>query len=69
MLLNQSDARRLERYLPGSNLHRVYFSLAMFQLVSCSLSLAISWQNTYAHKLPKLCSVTLTINCVAGAWK
>ena len=36
-----------------------YFSLAKFQLVSCNLSLAMIWQMTYNHKLPKLCSATL----------
>ena len=35
------------------------FSLANFQLVSCNLSLAMIWQMTYTHKLPKLCSTTL----------
>ena len=35
------------------------FSLAKFQLVSCNLSLAMNWQMTYAHNLPKLCSATL----------
>ena len=47
--------------LPASqNLLSVYFSLAKFQLVSCNLSLAMIWQRTYTHKLPKLCSATLT---------
>ena len=41
------------------NLLSVYFSLANFQLVSCNLSLAMIWQMTYTHKLPKLCSATL----------
>ena len=27
--------------------------------MSCNLSLAMIWQMTYAHKLPKLCSATL----------
>ena len=31
-----------------------------FQLVSCNLSLAMISQMTYTHKLPKLCSATLT---------
>ena len=39
------------------------FSLAKFQLVSCSLSLAMIWQMTYTHKLPKLCSATLSPVC------
>ena len=34
------------------------FSLPKFQLVSCNLSLAIIWQMSYTHKLPKLCSAT-----------
>ena len=33
----------------------VYFSLAKFQLVSCNPSLAMIWQMTCTHKLPKLC--------------
>ena len=37
----------------------VYFSLVTFQLVSCNFSLAMVWQITYTHKLPKLCSATL----------
>ena len=43
----------------NQNLSSVYFSLAKFQLVSCNLSLAMIWQMTYTHKLPKLCSATL----------
>ena len=35
------------------------FSLTKFQLVSCNLPLAMIWQMTYPHKLPKLCSATL----------
>ena len=38
----------------------VYFSLAKLQLVSCNLSLAMIWQMTYTHKVPKLCSATLS---------
>ena len=34
------------------------FSPAKFQLLSCHISLAIIWQMTYTHKLPKLCSPT-----------
>ena len=41
------------------NLSSVYFSLAKFQLVSGNLSLAMIWQMTYTHKLPKLYSPTL----------
>ena len=43
----------------NQNLSSVYFSVAKFQLVSCTLSLAMIWQMTYTHKLPKLCSTTL----------
>ena len=55
----------------NQNLSAVYFSLAMFQLVSFNFSLAMVWQNTYTrdHKLPKLCLASLTITCVTGAWK
>ena len=44
----------------------VYFPLAKFQLVSCNLSLAMFWQITKSHKLPKLCSTTLNMfkNCL-----
>ena len=53
---------RKRHILPASqNLLSVYFSLAKFQLVSCNLSLAMIWQRTYTHKLPKLCSVTLNV--------
>ena len=45
----------------NQNLLSVYFSLAKFQLVSCNLSLAMIWQMTYTHKVPKLCSATLTV--------
>ena len=45
----------------NQNLLSVYFSLAKFQLVSCNLSLALIWQMTYTHKLPKLCSATLNV--------
>ena len=52
---------RRRQILPVShNLLSVYFSPAKFQLVSCNLSLAMIWQMTYTHKLPKLCSATLT---------
>ena len=44
----------------NQNPSSVYFSLAkFFQLVSCNLPLAMIWQVTYTHKLPKLCSATL----------
>ena len=42
------------------NLSSIYFSLSKFQLVSCNLSLAMIWQMTYTHKLPKLCSAALS---------
>ena len=45
----------------NQNLSSVHFSLAKFQLVSSSLSLAMIWQMTYNHKLPKLCSATLIL--------
>ena len=51
---------RKRHILPASqNLLSVYFSLAKFQLVNCNLSLAMIWQMTCTHKLPKLCSATL----------
>ena len=51
---------RKRQILPvNQNLSTVYFSPAKFQLVSCNLSLAMIWQMTYTHKLPKLCSATL----------
>ena len=51
---------RKHQILPVTqNLLSVYFSLAKFQLVSCNLSLAMIWQMTYTHKLPKLYSATL----------
>ena len=43
----------------NQNFSSVYFSLAKFQLVSCNLPLAMIWQMTHTHKLPKLCSDTL----------
>ena len=42
------------------NLSSVYFSRAKFQLVSYNFSLAMIWQITYTHKLPKPCSATLS---------
>ena len=48
------------QFLPvNQNLSSVHFSLANFQLVSSNLSLAMIWQMTYNHKLPKLCLATL----------
>ena len=52
---------RKRQFLPvHQNLSSVHFSLAKFQLVSSNLSLAMIWQMTHNHKLPKLCSATLT---------
>ena len=51
--------RKRHILLVNQNLSSVYFSLAKFQLVSCNLSLAVIWQMTYTHKLPKQCSATL----------
>ena len=52
---------RKRHILPNSqNRLSIYFSLAKFQLVSCNLSVAMIWQMTYTHKLPKLCSATLS---------
>ena len=50
--------RKLEILPVNQNRSSVYFSLARFQLVSCNLSLAMIWQMTYTHKMPKLCSAT-----------
>ena len=53
---------RKRQILPvNQNFSSVYFSLAKFQLVSCNLPLAMTWQMTYTHKLPKLCSATLNM--------
>ena len=38
------------------------FFTCQVQLMSCNLSLAMIWQMTYTHKLPKLCSASL-IDC------
>ena len=55
---------RRRQILPvNQNVSLVYFSPAKFQLVSCNLSLAMIWQMTYTHKLPKLCSATLSPVC------
>ena len=53
---------RKRQILPANqNLFSVYFPLAKFQPVSCNLFLAMIWQMTYTHNLPKLCSATLII--------
>ena len=44
----------------NQSLSSVYFSLGTFQLVSCNACLVMIWQMTYTHKLPKLCSATLS---------
>ena len=46
----------------SQNFSSTYFLIAKFQLVTGNLSLAMIWQMTYTHKLPKLCSATLTKN-------
>ena len=51
--------RKRQILLVNQNLSSVYFSPAKFQVVSCNLPLAMIWQMTYPHKLPKLCSATL----------
>ena len=51
--------RKLDILPVNQNRSSVYFSLAKFQLVSSNLSLAMIWQMTYTHKMPKLCSATL----------
>ena len=56
---------RKRQFLPvNQNLSSVHFSLAKFQLVSSNLSLAMIWQMTYNHELPKLCSATLIGGCL-----
>ena len=63
---------RKRQLLPvNQNLSSVYFSLAKFQLVNWNLSLAMIWQMTCTHKLPKLCSATLTyvIFSFVEVWK
>ena len=47
-----------------TNFSPVYFSLVKLQLVSCNVSLAMIWQITYTHKLPKLCSAALYLTLV-----
>ena len=60
---------RKRQILPvKQNLSSVYFSLAKFQLVSCNLFLAMTWQMTYTHKLPKLCSATLRAQPTLWTW-
>ena len=59
--------RKLEILPVNQNRSSVYFSLAKFQLVSCNLSLAMIWQMTYTHKMPKLCSATLTHETVCNS--
>ena len=55
------ETTKTSHFTCQTNFSPVYFSLAKFQLVSCNVSLAMIWQITYTHKLPKLCSATLTL--------
>ena len=58
---------RKRQILPvNQNRSSVYFSVAKFQLVSRHLSLAMISQITYTHKLPKLCSGTLSWSIFVG---
>ena len=51
---------RTRQILPvNQNLSSVYFLLAKFQLVSCNLPLAMTWQMTYNSQTAKTCSATL----------
>ena len=60
---------RKRQFLPvNQNLSSVHFSLAKFQLVTRNLSLTMIWQMTYNHKLPKLCSATLTVISEGSAY-
>ena len=53
------------QFLPvNQNLSSEHFSLAKLQLGYSNLSLAMIWQMTYNHKLPKLCSATLIGGCL-----
>ena len=65
---------RISQIIPvNQNLSSVYFSIVKFQLVSCNLFLAMIWQMTYTHKLPKLCLATwrgtLTLIFFCLGWK
>ena len=55
------ETTKTSHFACQTNFSPVYFSPAKFQLVSCNVSLAMIWQITYTHKLPKLCSATLTL--------
>ena len=58
---------RKRQILPvNQNRSSVYFSVAKFQLMSRNLSPAMISQITYTHKLPKLCSGTLSWSIVVG---
>ena len=59
-----TELRKHQFLSVNQNLSSVHFSLAKRQLVSSNLSLAIIWQMTYNHKLPKLCSATLIGGCL-----
>ena len=56
---------RKRQILPvNQNFSSLYFPRDKF--VSCNLSLAMFWQITKSHELPKLCSATLNVfkNCL-----
>ena len=54
------ETTKTSHFTCQQNLSSVYFSRAKFQLVSYNFSLAMIWQITYTHKLPKPCSATLS---------
>ena len=54
------ETRKTSHFTCQQNLSSVFFSRAKFQLLSCNFSLAMIWQITYTHKLPKPCSGTLS---------
>ena len=69
----QWEVRKRQILLDNQNLSSVYsVLLSKFQLLSCNLSLVLAndiYQEpiipAYTHKLPKLCSVTLTVICLS----
>ena len=63
------ETTKTSNFTCQSKLFISVFSLAKFQLVSCNLSLAMIWQRTHTHELPKLCSDTLKLgkNMLADA--
>ena len=56
------ETTKTSNFICQSKLFISVFSLAKFQLVSCNLSLAMIWQRTHTHELPKLCSDTLKLD-------